>query len=209
MKWGILAGEPRARETSSEEASSSRGTGSALLSEDFQKAALESEERSSHGAAAAHRFHSETDLLRHAAELPESRTSVPAAGNVQMEKGLSAKAREPLPPRPPDFSAASEGLAEPVFAPGTLHPPTELRQRVVEKSSSEKEGEKGLPGVANGERSQRSRSESNPSTSADEHGTPPPYKMRLGTFATPQMKDWERLMADNSQCQSLRLRSEC
>ncbi|CAM6105143.1 unnamed protein product [Calypogeia fissa] len=189
-----------------EEASSSRDARS--LSEDSQNPALESEERAAHSTQAAEKWYSDADILREAAEFPVAKASasvsmVSSAGKLQLEGGSAdrvRKSRHPLPPKPPDFSAASEGLAEPAFAAGTLQPPTELRQRLVEKTSDrESENEKSRHGVANGQRNRRSRPESNPSTSADEHQTPPAHKIRLGTYATPQMKDWERLMATNAQ----------
>ncbi|KAG6547014.1 hypothetical protein Mapa_011631 [Marchantia paleacea] len=99
----------------------------------------------------------------------------------------------------PDFSAANGGIVEPSFAPGALFPPTELRQRLVERSVNKHSDDKiveDMSTIVNSK--QRSRTDSNPGISSDEHATPPPQKIRLGTFATPQLKDWERLMAANT-----------
>ncbi|OAE20634.1 hypothetical protein AXG93_154s1080 [Marchantia polymorpha subsp. ruderalis] len=107
--------------------------------------------------------------------------------------------RENLSSGVPDFSAANGGIVEPSFAPGALFPPTELRQRLVERSVSKHNDDncvEDMPTVVNSK--QRSLIDSNLGTSSDEHATPPPQKIRLGTFATPQLKDWERLMAANN-----------
>ncbi|KAL2652915.1 hypothetical protein R1flu_021043 [Riccia fluitans] len=126
-----------------------------------------------------------------AASFPALRPAVPERSPLR-----SLSFRGNLPPGSPDFSAANGGMMEPSFAPGTLYPPGELRQRLTEKIPKKQSDDKAIAEGSTGKVS--SLADSNPGASSDERAAFPPPKSRLGTLATPQLKDWERLMASNN-----------
>ncbi|KAL3684709.1 hypothetical protein R1sor_002731 [Riccia sorocarpa] len=119
--------------------------------------------------------------------LASSPSSHPAGRERSPLRSLSFKGN--LQPESPDFSAANGGMMEPSFAPGTLYPPGELRQRVHEKNPKKQSDEK----VTEVSLDISSRVDSYPAASSDERANFA-SENRLVTNATPYLKDWERLM---------------